>query len=126
MSKHIKNAVIRGGIPLLIMSGISLVMKLQGMDAFQVRSTFITGLIVTAVAAASVVYEVEGWTLLKQSLAHFLLMLVTVFPCLLLSGWFPVRGFVDVLKVLGMFVLAGAALWGIGYVVFTKMIRSKK
>lgn len=124
--KHLKNALIRGGIPLIIMSGISLIMQWQNLEAFQVRSTFITGLIVAAVAAASVVYEVEAWPLSKQSLVHLGLMLVTVFPCLLLSGWFPVHGMADVLKVLGMFLLVGAVLWLIMFFAMTRLFKPKE
>ncbi|NLX82409.1 MAG: DUF3021 domain-containing protein [Clostridiales bacterium] len=116
-----KNALIRGIIPLLIMSGISFIMKKQGMDAEQVNSTFIAGLIFTAVAAATVVYEVDAWTLKKQSLIHFGIMLVTVYPCLLVSGWFPVHGVVNALKVLGIFLLVGFVLWTIAYFIATRL-----
>lgn len=125
MNKHVKNAVIRGAIPLIIMSGISLIMRWQVLDAFQVKSTFITGLIVAAVAASSVVYEVDEWPLWKQSLIHFSLMAVTVLPCLFLSGWFPVRSVVDVLKLLGVFVLVGAGLWTIGYFATTRLFKKR-
>lgn len=84
--QHLKNALIRGGLPFVMMSGISLMMHLQQLDEFQVSSTFITGLIMTAVGASSVIYDVNYWPLLKQSLIHFLVMLLTVFPCLVFSG----------------------------------------
>ena len=49
----IKRAIIRGIIPFIIMTAISLMMKYQGVDVFQVKSTFLVGIIVTSVAAAS-------------------------------------------------------------------------
>lgn len=121
--KYIKLSLIRGIIPFIIMTGISLIMKKQNMDEFQVKSTFITGVIITAVVATSVLYEIESWTLTKQSIVHFAIMLITVFPCLLFSGWFPIKGIVDVLKVLGIFLFVGAVLWAFAYFLFTKIIR---
>lgn len=119
--KVLLKAFIRGVIPFVIMTGISLMMKYQRMDAFQVKSTFMAGLIVTAVAAASVIYEIDKWSLKKQSLVHILVMAATVLPCLLLSGWFPLKTISDYLKVLGIFLFAGMILWGAAYCIFRKL-----
>lgn len=117
----IKRAIIRGIIPFIFMSAISLMMKYQGVDVFQVKSTFFAGIIVTSVAAASVIYEIENWSLLKQSVAHFVIMLVTVFPCLLVSGWFKLNNTLDYIKVFGIFLFAGVVLWSIAYFIFGKI-----
>ena len=50
---YILSAAIRGAIPFIIM-------KLQHIDDYSVNSTFITGLIITAVAATSVIYDVKS------------------------------------------------------------------
>ncbi|MFL2076323.1 DUF3021 family protein [Marinilactibacillus psychrotolerans] len=118
----VKNALIRGIIPLFIMTGIAVIMNVQNLDKFQVKSTFITGLIITAVAAASVCYDIEEWTLIKQSVVHFIIMLFTVFPCLLLSGWFAINGVEDVLKVFGIFLVVGLILWSVIYFVLLKLL----
>lgn len=120
--KLLKNALIRGFIPFVIMTGISLIMRAQELDSFQVNSTFITGLIITAVAATSVIYDIESWSIQKQSVVPFIFMLLTVFPCLLLSGWFPVNGIKDMILVLGVFIVIGALLWSIAYFVRTKLL----
>lgn len=117
----IKRAIIRGIIPFIFKSAISLMMKYQGVDVFQVKSTFFAGIIVTSVAAASVIYEIENWSLLKQSVAHFVIMLVTVFPCLLVSGWFKLNNILDYIKVFGIFLFAGVVLWSIAYFIFGKI-----
>ena len=117
----IKRAIIRGIIPFIIMTAISLMMKYQGVDVFQVKSTFLVGIIVTSVAAASVIYEIENWSLLKQSVVHFVIMLVTVFPCLLVSGWFKLNNILDYIKVFGIFLFAGVVLWSIAYFIFGKI-----
>ena len=117
----IKIAIIRGIIPFIIMTAISLMMKYQGVDVFQVKSTFLVGIIVTSVAASSVIYEIENWSLLKQSVVHFVIMLVTVFPCLLVSGWFKLNNILDYIKAFGIFLFAGVVLWSIAYFIFGKI-----
>ncbi|MBC2576706.1 DUF3021 family protein [Peptostreptococcus canis] len=118
----LKEAVVRGVFPFIIMTAISLIMKYQKMDAFQVRSTFIVGIIVTVVASASVIYDIENWSLFKQSIVHFLIMLITVFPCLIVSGWFELNTPIDYLKVLLIFMLVGIILWVIAYFIFGKLL----
>ena len=100
---YILSAAIRGAIPFIIMSIFSWIMKLQHIDDYSVKSTFITGLIITAVAATSVIYDVESWSLTRQSVAHFLIMLVTVYPCLVFSGWFQTKSILDLAKIFGLF-----------------------
>ncbi len=43
----------------------------QGIDTFQVKGIFLVGIIVILPATASVIYEIENRSLLKQSIAHF-------------------------------------------------------
>ncbi len=123
--KYIKKALIRGIIPFAIMTGMSLLMKYQGMEPFQIKSTFLAGLIATSVMAASVIYDIESRSLLKQSIIHFLIMLVTVFPCLVVSGWFPLNRTIDYLKIIGIFLLVGAILWSLCYLIFGKLIKKQ-
>lgn len=117
-----KAAFIRGIIPFGIMTVISIIMHYQKIDSFQVRSTFLVGLIITSVAASSVIYEVENWSLFKQSGIHFLIMLLTVLPVLLISGWFPLNTVLDYLKVVGLFLITGVVMWIVSYVVFGKLL----
>ena len=98
-------------------------MKYQGIDFVQVKSTFLVGIIVAIVAAASVIYEIEKWSLIKQSVVHFIVMLLTIFPCLLLSGWFELNNFIDYLKVFGCFLLFGLVGWCTGYFIFGKLMK---
>lgn len=118
----LKKGIIRGLIVFLIMSGISLIMSVQGMDETQIRGTFIAGLIFTSVAIFSVIYDIKGWSFLKQSAVHFLLMAVTVFPCLLISGWFQLNKTTDYLKVFGVFLIVGFVSWALLYFIFGKLM----
>ncbi|CRH94290.1 TPA: DUF3021 family protein [Streptococcus agalactiae] len=118
----IKIAILRGIIPLIIMTIISIIMKYQGIDPFQVRGTFIVGIIIASVAAASVIYEIENWSLFKQSVIHFLIMLVTVLPLLYISGWYKLNSVLDYVKVFGIFLFVGIVLWTISYFIFGKTL----
>ena len=126
--KHmlLKKSFIRGIIPFAIMTTLSIIMNYQGIDAFQVRSTFIVGLIITVVAAASVIYENDKWSIRKQTVVHFLIMLITVLPCLLVSGWFELNNPLDYLEVFGYFLLTGVAIFSVMYFLFTKIVNRKK
>lgn len=68
-------------------------------------------------------YEVVGWSLLKQSIIHFIAMMVIVFPILLLSGWYPLNNAADYLKLIGIFLLFGLVFWSVGYLVFGKLLK---
>lgn len=118
----IKIAILRGIIPLIIMTIISIIMKYQGIDPFQVRGTFIVGIIIASVAASSVIYEIENWSLFKQSVIHFLIMLVTVLPLLYISGWYKLNSVLDYVKVFGIFLFVGIVLWTISYFIFGKTL----
>ena len=118
----IKIAILRGIIPLIIMTIISIIMKYQGIDPFQVRGTFIVGIIIASVAAVSVIYEIENWSLFKQSVIHFLIMLVTVLPLLYISGWYKLNSVLDYVKVFGIFLFVGIVLWTISYFIFGKTL----
>lgn len=80
-------------------------------DNAQAHSTFIVGLIIGVTIVTIPIYDLDSWSLTKRSVVHFLLMLLTVFPLLLFSGWFttPVA--------IGVFLLTGVIGWTIGYVV---------
>jgi len=120
---YILSAIIRGSIPFIIMSLLSGIMKFLRLDDFQIKSTFITGLIVTSVVAASVIYEVESWSLIKQSNIHFLIMLLTVYPCLVFSNWFPNKMALDLVKIFGLFLVVGIILWTVAYILFDKILK---
>ena len=55
----IKKAIFRGIIPFVIMTSLAIFIRLQGIDIFQVKSTFLVGIIATSIASASVIYEIE-------------------------------------------------------------------
>ncbi len=77
-------------------------------------------------AGFSVVHDIESWSVLKQSLVHTGAMTAIVLPCLLLSGWFTIDGPLDVLIILGCFVVTGVVIWSAGYLVFGKLLKGRR
>ena len=121
----IRRGLLRASIPLAIMWGMALAQQLTN-EPSGARSTFVVGVIVAAVAGFSVIYDIESWSVLKQSLVHTGCMAVIVLPCLVLSGWFTIDGPLDVLVILGYFVVTGVVIWSIGYLVFGKLLNSSR
>ncbi|CAQ02402.1 DUF3021 domain-containing protein [Clavibacter sepedonicus] len=117
-------AVLLGGIPLVAMSAIAAYLLADGRTA-DGRSTLAVGVIVAATAAGSLLYQVDRWSLTRQSVTHFVLMLATVLPGLLLSGWFRVDTAGGVLAVVGIFLATGLVLWTTLYVVMTAVERRR-
>lgn len=112
-------SLLRGGIPFVIMSSIALILQMQG-KFYEAKSTFVVAVICLFVGAATVIYQRNSWTLAKQTLVHFFVMLLTVYPLLLWSDWFKRDTFVDIFIVLLLFVLVGVLLW-CGIMVFRKL-----
>ncbi|WP_240510234.1 DUF3021 family protein [Virgibacillus profundi] len=105
-------ALLRGGIPFIIMSGIALLLYFQGKYS-DAKGTFVVSLIAFFVGAASIIYNIEHWSLTKQSAVHFVIMLITIYPILLLSGWFTITSVFDAFKIFILFVFVGIILWSV-------------
>ncbi len=114
-------ATLLAGIPIVIMTAIGIALLAQG-EHEDGRATLAVGVIVAATAGASVVYQVERWSLRTQTLVHFGIMVVTVLPALLLSGWFPLDTVWGYLALIATFLAAGLVLWTVFYVIFVKIV----
>ena len=106
--------LIRGIIPFIFLLIISLWSKLQGSEVNS-KIFFYYGLIAFFLGLASVIYQIRQWSFLKQILVHYMAMLITVFPTLLLSDFYPLNSFGDVLKVYLLFNKVGIILFLMTY-----------
>ncbi|SEM23281.1 Protein of unknown function [Mesobacillus persicus] len=106
--------LIRGFIPLFFFLMISLWNKVQGLTETS-NLFFFYGLIAFFLGVASVIYQVSKWSFKKQIFIHYIVMLITVFPTLLLSGFYPVTSVGDVLKVYLQFNQVGLILFLLTY-----------
>ena len=99
--------VISGVITGVVMATISFFIE----DPTQSRGTLVAGLVAAVTIVAIPIYDIDRWPLARRTLVHFLVMLVTVFPLLLWSGWFSVS------VSIGVFLLFGLVGWTAGYLV---------
>ncbi|WP_222861896.1 DUF3021 family protein [Bacillus sp. E214] len=120
---YVTAGMIRAFIPFLILTSISIVLYYGSGPVHEVRSTFIVGIISALVAGFSVIYSIDGWSLKKQSIIHFGFMLLTIFPCLIFSGWFEIKPLMDIAALLGIFLIWGITLWSIFYLIFGILIK---
>jgi len=125
--KLLLKGLIRGVIPLSLLLILSLYNKFQGLVA-NVDIFLFYGLIAFFLGGASVLYEIKQWSFAKQILVHYLVMLMTVFPTLLLSGFYQLHSFEDVLKVYFQFNKIGLILFLSTYLIFRwrKKVRYRK
>ena len=117
--KLVKAGLLRGGIPLVVMLVMALLIFLGGMPS-DARSMALAAVLVASVGGFTVLYEIESWSLLKQSVVHLFAMAVTQLPVLFFAGWFPIEGPRDVLVILGVFLAIGVVLWSVGYLISKK------
>lgn len=102
--------VYRAIIPFTIMSLISLILLLQEKN-YHAKGTLITSLIILILGLSSFIYEIHTINLKQKTVIHFIFMLITIYPILLLSGWFKLNIFLDYLKVFGIFISFGIIFW---------------
>lgn len=72
--------------------------------------------------AASVIYELDAWSLRRQTAVHFAVMAVTVFPARVLSGWFRTQTVGGFATIGGYFVAVGLISWFLAYLVFGLLV----
>lgn len=113
--------LLMGAVPLLVLAGIAVALYVQQQND-DARSTLAAGVIAGAVLAASNLYSIRTWTLLRQSLVHLFIMAITVLPALFLSGWFPTETLADVALIIGVFLIVGGFLWLLSTALFGLII----
>ena len=72
-------------------------------------------MIVFFLGLTSVIYQIGHWRFSKKIIVHYGAMLMTVFPTLLLSGFYQLNSFMDIVRVYIEFNLAGILLFTLTY-----------
>jgi hypothetical protein len=119
-----QKGLLRGVIPFSIFLVFSLWNYFQG-STESAHTFLINGLIVFFLGVTSVIYLIRKWSFVKQIVVHYLVMLVTVFPTLLLSGYYPLDSVVDLLMVYLHFNKVGIILFLATYFISTLIYRSR-
>ncbi|MBU3232882.1 DUF3021 family protein [Shouchella clausii] len=102
--------LIRGLVPFVILLIISIWNMLHG-SAATAKTFLFYSLVIFFLGLASVIYQIKQWSFIKQIIVHYMAMLITVFPVLLLYGSYPLNSFMDVLKVYFHFNEVGLILF---------------
>lgn len=84
--------------------------------------TLLCGIMGTGFAMASVIWEIDSWSLAKQSGVYFAIACVIMFPISYLANWMP-RSFGGILFYVGIFVAVFLISWLVQYFVWKRNIR---
>ena len=71
---------------------------------------FLTGLIGTTFAATTVIFEMDSWSLLRQTITHFVITSIVMYVAGFLCGWFP-HTLVSTLIWFGVFIVVYVIFW---------------
>ena len=102
--------LIRGTLPFAVMLSMYAWNNFQGRAA-DAKAFLFYGFMALFLGMASIIYEVKQWSFRKQIVVHYLTMLVTVFPLLLLSGYYKSGSFGAIFHVFLLFNKVGVMLF---------------
>ena len=71
---------------------------------------FLTGLLGTTFAATTVIFEMDNWSLIRQTLTHFIITSIVMYIAGFLCGWFP-HTVVSTLIWFGVFIIVYVIFW---------------
>lgn len=71
---------------------------------------FLTGVIGTTFAATTVIFEIDEWSLLRQTILHFIITSVVMYVAGFLCGWFP-HTVASTLVWFGIFIVIYIIFW---------------
>lgn len=86
-----------------------------------ILQTVLSALLGAAFCGGSVVWEIESWSLLKQTVIYFLLGAVTMLPCAYALYWTK-RSITGLLIYLLVFIVLFAVIWVIQYLLEKKAV----
>lgn len=125
MPNYFRKTLLRGLFPFAFTCGLGLVLKILGIHTLIIRDVFVSGVILSILGLASVTYSVKEWTLTMRSLANLALLLLTVFPTLLLSGWFRLLTVSDYTSLFFGFLLVAGLFWVLGMLLRRVVFRKR-
>jgi hypothetical protein len=102
--------LIRGTVPFAFMLSMYAWNDFQGRAA-DAKAFLFYGFMALFLGLASIIYEVKQWSFRKQIIVHYLMMVVTVFPLLLLSGYYKTGSFGAIFHVFLLFNKVGVILF---------------
>lgn len=80
------------------------------------------GVLGTAFGACSVIWEIEEWSIAKQTFIYFLITALVMMPISYLNNWMQ-HSIIGVLQYFGIFVAIFIIVWIIQYIILRKKIK---
>lgn len=80
------------------------------------KASLFYGFILLFLGMASIIYEIKKWSFKKQIIIHYLIMLITIFPTLLVSGYFPLNSLQDLVRIFIRFNKTGLTLFAVTFI----------
>lgn len=87
-----------------------------------ILQTILCGILGTGFAMASVIWEIDSWSLAKQSGIYFAITCVIMFPISYFANWMP-HSTAGILSYVGIFVAIFLAAWVTQYSVWKRKIK---
>ena len=87
-----------------------------------ILQTILCGILGTGFAMASVIWEIDSWSLAKQSGVYFLVISVVMLPIAYFANWMK-HSITGVLSYVGIFVMIFAAVWISQYLLWNRRIK---
>ena len=87
-----------------------------------ILQTILYGILGTGFAMASVIWEIDSWSLAKQSGIYFAIACVIMFPISYFANWMP-HSTAGILSYVGIFVAIFLAAWVTQYSVWKRKIK---
>ena len=87
-----------------------------------ILQTILCGILGTGFAMASVIWEIDSWSLAKQSGVYFAIACVIMFPISYFANWMP-HSTAGILSYVGIFVAIFLAAWVTQYSVWKRKIK---
>ena len=87
-----------------------------------VLQALLCGLLGAGFAASSVIWEIENWSIIKQTGIYFIIISVIMLPIAYFTYWME-HNIVGILSYFGIFVLIFAFIWTIQFVIGKHNVR---
>lgn len=87
-----------------------------------ILQTLLCGLLGIGFAAGSVIWEIENWSIIKQTVIYFIIVSVIMLPVAYFARWME-HSIVGAFSYFGIFVLIFAFIWIIQFVVGKHNVR---
>lgn len=101
-----------------------LFISMEGAQLTRVIIQYIlTGVIGMMFAASSVIFQIEDWSLLKQTVIHFVIASVVMYVCGFVCNWFP-HNLKNTLIWFAVFIVFYAVFW-LGFTLYYRITVKK-